>query len=110
MANQLLKAAAATGAGDSKKLVARYGESSTHTVQIDITGAPTAVVVDFEGSLDEKSWFQLASHTMTASELTATAAMFHVVDKPVEFIRSNLTTLTGGSSPTVSVLHFWGSI
>lgn len=110
MANQLLIAATATGAGSSHKLVPRRAEVSTHTIQIDITGAPSAVVVDLEGSLDENSWFQLAQHTMTAGELTDTAAMFHVTNKPVEFVRANLTTLTAGTAPTVTVLHFWGSI
>lgn len=110
MSNKLLDRVTATGAGISKKLVIRAGESNTHTVQVNITGAPSAVVVDLEGSLDNILWSQLAQHTMTAGELTATTAMFHVTDKPVEYIRVNLTTLTSGSSPTVTALHFWGSI
>jgi hypothetical protein len=31
--------------------------------------------------------------------------MFHVVDKPVKYVRANLITLTGGTAPTVTVKY-----
>lgn len=98
----LLRAATATGAGSEHSLNKLY---ETHTVQANITGAPTAVTVALEGSLDGVLWFTLASHTFSAAELTATGAMFHVVQKPVTKVRANVTTLTGGTSPTVTVFY-----
>jgi len=102
MAVKLLNAATATGPSTSWAVRMK---PRNHTVQFTITGAPTAVTVDLEGSLDDSTWISLASHVMSAAELTATQAMFHVVDKPVRYIRTNLTTLTGGTAPTVTTLY-----
>ena len=102
MAVKLLDAATTTGASP------RWNASGSiyHTVQVNITGSPTAVTVDLEGSLDDNTYFTLASHSMTSSELTASAAMFHVETKRVHYIKTNVTTLTGGSSPTVTIRYF----
>ena len=102
MAFKFLDAATSTGASNSipvRKIM------QDHTVQATITGAPSAVTVDLEGSLDGDNWFQLGTHPFTAGELTAAQAMFHVVEKPVRYVRLNLTTLTGGTSPTVTALY-----
>lgn len=95
---------AATAIGVSSSWAVRM-KPRNHSVQIVITGAPTAVTVDLEGSLDGSSWASLASHVLSAGELTAALALFHVVDKPVRFVRANLLTLTGGTAPTVTVLY-----
>ena len=82
--------------------------SGKMTVEVSFTeGAATtcsALTIDIEGSLTGNSWFALASHTLTSGERTAKAAMFHVVDKPVLYIRGNITTLTktGVNNVTVS--------
>ncbi len=102
MAVKLLDAATTTGASTTWAVRMK---PRNHTVQFTITGAPTAVTVDLEGSLDDITWISLASHIATAGELTAAAAMFHVVDKPIRYARVNLTTLTGGAAPTVTVLY-----
>jgi len=101
MAVLLLNAATATGAGSVHTVRTRPAK---HTVQCTMGGdvVATAVTVDLEGSLDNSSWFSLASHAFTAAEITATSAMFHIVDKSVRYIRLNLTTLTGGTNPTVT--------
>lgn len=102
-----LDAATSTGASNIKRLAFLV---SHHTVQVTITGAPTAVTVDLEGSIDGVTFFSLATHAFTAGELTATKAMFHVIDKPVSYVRSNLTVLTAGTSPTVTVKYEGESI
>ena len=102
MAVRLLDAVTTTGASDRWKA---HG-SEEHTVQINVTGSPTAVTVDLEGSLDNNTYFQLASHAMTAGELSNAAAMFHVETKRVEYVKANVTNLQGGSSPTVTVRYF----
>lgn len=102
MAVKLLNAATATGASATWPVRMK---PRNHTIHFSITGAPTAVTVDLEGSLDDSNWVSLASYVMSAAELTATTAMFHVVDKPVRYVRTNLILLTGGSSPTVTTLY-----
>lgn len=102
MAVKLLNAATATGASTT---FATRMKPRNHTVEFTITGAPTAVTVDLEGSLDDQTWVSLASYVMSAGELTAAAAMFHIVDKPVRYVRVNLTNLVGGTAPTVTALY-----
>ena len=104
MAQTLLNAATATGAG-----AAQYTGSipAMHTVQVTMGGTvvATAVTVDLEGSLDGEFWQALASHALTAGEITAEGAIFHVVNAPTKYVRANLTTLTGGTAPTITVLY-----
>jgi len=102
MAIKLLDGATATGASTSHAVRMK---PRNHTIQTTITGAPTAVTIDLEGSLDGTTFVSLASYIFTADDLTAAAAMFHVVDKPVRFVRLNLKTLTAGTSPTVTALY-----
>ena len=98
----LLSAVTATGAGNSKDI----GHIITnHVIQATITGAPTAVTVDLEGSIDGANFASIDSHVFTAGELTATHALVTLVDLPVTFVRANLTTLTGGTAPTVTVVY-----
>ena len=73
-----------------------------YTFSIDITGAPSAVSVDIEGSIAGSGAFTLATHAMTAGELTATTAGFHITGKPVSMLRYNIT-ITGGTSPTATI-------
>lgn len=101
MAVLLLNAATATGAGSAFTLRVM---PTKHTVAATMGGTvvATAVTVDLEGSIDNSTWFTLASHVFTAAQITAEAAMFHVIDKPVRYARLNLITLTGGNAPTVT--------
>lgn len=104
MAHRLLNAAAATGASSAQKV----GQiPSAHTVQATMGGTvvATAVTLDLEGSLDNTTWFTLASHPFSAAEIVAEGAMFHVIDKPARYVRLNLTTLTGGTAPTVTAKY-----
>jgi YbbR domain-containing protein len=102
MAIKLLDGATAEGVSTSHPVRMK---PRNHTVQVTITGAPTAVTVDLEGSLDDTTYVSLASYVLTAADLTAAAAMFHVVDKPVRYVRVNLVTLTAGTAPTVTALY-----
>jgi len=106
MAKTLLDAATATGASVSVKM---NRKPSQHTFQVTMGGTvvATGVTVDAEGSLDDITYFQLASHALSAGEITAEGAMFHLADMPVKYIRANLTSLVGGTAPTVTVKHVW---
>ena len=98
----LLNAATATG-------LSTVLEHSTpvrnHALQVTITGAPSAVTVTLFGSLDNLTFVSLGVHAFSAGELTATKAMFFDVDKPVPYIKAELTTLTAGTAPTVTVKY-----
>ena len=91
---KLLDAVTGVGAGNGRmtdKVFAHHGW------QISVTGAPSAVSVTLEGSLDGSTWVVLDTSTITTSEIR------FVANKPVLFVRGNLGTLTGGTAPTVSV-------
>lgn len=104
MSMKLLAAATATGAGLSVAL--RKGVQE-HTVQAVITGSPTAVTVSLESSLDNGvNWNVIGTYAFTAGDLSAGSAMYHVVNKPSELVRMNLTVLTGGTAPTVTAFYF----
>ena len=109
MAARLLDAVTATGAGGSVRM---NQKPHAHTIQAMMGGTvvATAVTIDVEGSLDDSTWFQLVQHAFSAGEITAEGAMFHLADMPIKYIRSNLTTLTGGTAPTVTVLHVWSEV
>lgn len=93
-----LSAATSTGAGS--ELTSDVRPSAT--VQISITGAPSAVTVTLEGSIDGHNWDIVDTHIMSAGELTALGAIYGVADTPLKYRRLNLTTLTGGTAPTVT--------
>jgi hypothetical protein len=85
--------------------------SGTITVEVgfaeDAGTTCTALVIDLEGSItgDVNRFFTLASHSFTSAERTAKCAMFHVVDKPIVWVRTNITTLTkvGGGDVKVTI-------
>ena len=72
------------------------------TFVILVTGAPSAVTVDIEGDIDDYGAVQLAQHIMTASELSAGKALFHIAGKIVDRLRYNVITFTGGTDINVS--------
>jgi len=71
--------------------------ASRITYTIVVTGAPSAVTMNLEGSIDNTSWFTLDTMTSTTSD------MRHIANKGVHYVRGNLATLTGGTTPTVTV-------
>jgi len=109
MAESLLSAATATGTDTELYVAKMVGNSwfvpDKHSVSVKMGGdvVATAVTVSLEGSIDKVIWGDLGTHALTAAEITAEEALFHVVDKVVDYIRANLTVLTGGTNPTVTV-------
>lgn len=96
---QLLVAVAATGAGTNVWAGSKEsgGFQQKYTWSTVITGAPATLVVNLEGSLDGDNWYVLDSSSNVSGEMKS------VVNTPVLYIRGNLTTLTGGTSPTLTV-------
>lgn len=82
-------------------------ESTNHSVQFFWTnagGSVTALDVDLEGSLDGTNWSVLASHAATAGEITAKKGMFHVLSKPVTYVRV-VADITDSGTTTYSVVY-----
>lgn len=89
-------ALAATG---TTPLFATAG-NDVHTVQVVLTGGPGACTINLDGSLDGVHWFDISgAQTCTAN------IMFHVVNRAVPFVRGDLSALSGGTSPTVTVSY-----
>ena len=88
--------------------------SGTVTIEVSFSCAAgvscTSLIIGVEGSITGSYYFALASHTFTSTELANKACMFHIVDKPIVWIRSNITTLTqtgvGDVSITVDLLSY----
>ncbi len=68
-----------------------------HTLQFITTGTPAAATLRLEGSIDGVNWFDLSG-----SQSCVSSGMFHVVNKPILYVRVNLLTLVGGTAPTVT--------
>lgn len=79
----------------------RHVTTPAFTWQTVITGTPATCQVDIQGTLDQDpstaTWFQIDTNNTTASYIQ------HIANKPVSHIRAKLVTLTGGTSPTVTV-------
>jgi len=90
----ILNAVTATGLGASKDL---EGVGSTFDILLFTTGSPTTVTVSLEGSHDGTNWYAITNPVATLSvpHVSITGFLFR-------FVRANLITLTGGSSPTVT--------
>lgn len=73
---------------------------SAFTFYKRVVGVFTALVVNYEGSLDGVNWFQIGTDNTVANGAT------FVVDRPVIYIRANIGTFTGGTNVSVDVLPF----
>ena len=105
----LIKDATTTGTSEAQTIIKDQDEGHAwHSVQVEFTGSPTALVVAIDGSITSNSFQELAEHTVSASELTAGTAIFHILNKSLPVIRANIVTLTGGVSPTVSIYYLKG--
>lgn len=101
----LLDAATATGAGPAEATITH--RITNWSCDATITGSPTAVTVRIEGNQGRTALFSptgMATHVFAAGELTAGIASFGIANTPVNQIRGNITTLTGGTNPTVTVI------
>jgi hypothetical protein len=63
---------------------------------VNVTGSPSSVSINLEGTIDGTNWFVLANSGNTGQFLMG-GVLF-----PVKGVRANLTDLSGGSSPTVT--------
>lgn len=93
---------ALAAAGVTGGLNVKYADVEKHSISLAVTGAPAACTFQLEGSLDstngvDGNWFALSG----AVDCTVVAnRMFHVVNKPVVWVRGNTTALSAGATVT----------
>lgn len=99
----LLDAATATGPGEPEVIVDAFNEWGC---DVTVFGNASTVTVVFEGNqggseYDPEGW---AIKTLDTAEIAAGFAQFGVSSPPLKKIRGNLTVLTGGTAPDVTLL------
>lgn len=82
--------------GESRQL---NKTTAHHTMIVTVEGTPTNVVVYMEISHDNVRWIRTNQFQSNQSGLVTTIATGNLA----AFVRANLTTLTGGTDPHVSV-------
>ncbi len=90
----LLNAVTGTGAGDYVDFECLLSQFSCMIRWGGLT--PTNTVVQLEGSIDGINWARLQD----AVTVTATNTLFHIVNSPVQFVRANYVSKTGGDATT----------
>lgn len=93
------QAMTATGATDPVNV--SQAAPKNHTLQATVTGSPTGCSVSLMGSLDNLTYFDIGG----AQSCTTGSIMFHVDGRPVNYIKGNINTLSGGASPTISFFY-----
>ena len=89
----------AVGATASSGLM--RGVPVAHTAELIVTGTPTTCTYRLQGSRDGVTWFNISAADITC---TATTVAFEN-GKPAVTVRGNLLTLTGGTSPTITLKY-----
>ena len=76
----------------------------------DLGVSCTGLVVDVQGSITNNHFFTLATHTFSSTERANKSAMFHIVDKPVVWVRTNIAAITqigvGDVKVTINLLSY----
>lgn len=89
-----------TATGATTALTPR-GIPTHHTAELIVTGAPTGCTYRLQGSRDGTTFFNISASDVTC---TSTTVAFEA-NKPTVHIRGNLLTLTGGTSPSVTLKY-----
>lgn len=87
-----LNAATSTGSGAEKDLEGTFGN---HSILQSVTGSPTDWLIELQGSHDGVNWTTLAG-------LDENNTFHSLVNFPLRYVRANLASFTGGTSPTFS--------
>ena len=113
-----LNSATDTGAGTSVDL---EGVANEFTMNVVVTGSPSSLTVRLQGSHDGTNWFTILDSDNSGSKVYGTeyANKHETLDnsltarplKPhARYVRANLVTLTGGTSPTVTATVATGEV
>jgi hypothetical protein len=115
-------AKANTGAGTAFKVQTRLGQGLGSTAQVqsqvyEITwtiqvttgaGSVTAGQWNLEGSLDNTLWLPIAAINVTDAQWkTDVGELQHVAYKPVNYVRMNAVSITGGGAVTGKFQYYY---
>lgn len=93
---------AQTGTGATTSLSAPMSVLTNHSIQLVVTGGPATCTYRLQGSNDGgTTWFNISASDITCTSSTQS----YETSKPARAVRGNLLTLTGGTSPTIT-LHY----
>jgi len=81
---------------------AQKSTGANATFQVTVANIGTNVVIRFEGSLDNASYFNLATNQVDYT-ITANGTYGYVLYAPVQYLRLRLVSISGGT-PTVSTI------
>jgi hypothetical protein len=95
-----------TAASSTPAYGVNYGPNR-HTVELAVTGSPSACTASLQGTLKQSDKVVDADFKDLSSDQDCTTVfMFHVINRAVKTVRVKLKTLTGGTSPTVTPTYF----
>lgn len=105
----ILNGVTVTGEGSSVEV-----PKDTEKITVDVYftndgGSVTALTVVGEGSLDDDKFYSLGTHVLDSDEITAKKAMFHIIEKGIDYFRANITTITETGTTLAYVrVEFYG--
>jgi hypothetical protein len=76
--------------------------ASSFGLQGSVTGSPSTAVSTLEGSIDGVNWAELISFNYHQPAVVDNKAAW-VTGRPARYIRARVATLSGGTSPTMTV-------
>lgn len=82
-----------------------YMAAHKHTVEVAVAGSPASCSVQLEGTLDDPLSASAVWSNLSGAQSCTSSTMFHVIDRAVTAVRANVTALTGGTSPSVTVVY-----
>lgn len=89
---------AVTADGDGQPVRAHGLQS--FGIQTTTTGSPSGGTVALEGTIDGTNWFNMSADFTIGTDTSGDIKW--AVDQPVAFARANLSSLAGGTDPTVT--------
>lgn len=85
------------GPGQSYQL---QGQEYFITWASSSSGSVSAAVINYEGSLDNATWYLLATMGPADSQWSSGGEMQHIVNKGVNYVRMNVVSIAGGGAIT----------
>lgn len=78
-----------------------------HGVEIALNGGASisTLSVNIKGSISGNVWGNLASYTLSTTEIAAGGVVFHIADKLVEQVRSQISSLATTGEASVDVYY-----
>lgn len=90
-----------TATGATASSGALRGTPVNHAINLVVTGGPATCTYRLQGSANGTTWYNISAADITC---TSSATAFEA-NKPTRYVRGNLLTLTGGTTPTVTLQY-----